>query len=62
MSMLFQDVAATLLALGAVATIVYRIAGIVRPATKAPGCASCSSCPETHDPGKTIKVQVVSRS
>jgi hypothetical protein len=62
MSILFQDIVATALALGAVASIVYRVAGLVRPAKKSAGCSSCPSCQPTPDASKPIEVRVVSRS
>lgn len=47
MDLLFQDALATGLALGAVAVIVRRVAGVFRPPRTfgASGCPSCGSCP-----------------
>jgi hypothetical protein len=42
----FQDVAVTLAALAAAVSIVWRLAGLVRPQRRArPGCSGCASCP-----------------
>jgi hypothetical protein len=42
----FQDIAVTLVALSAAVSIVWRVAGLVRPQPRAkPGCSGCASCP-----------------
>jgi hypothetical protein len=43
-SVTVQDAVVTLLALGAVAALVRRLAGVIRPPGKSAGCPSCPSC------------------
>jgi hypothetical protein len=50
MALLVQDVLVTLLAAGAFALLVQRVARVVRPEAGPPACGSCTSCgprPET---------------
>jgi len=55
---LIQDGIATLIATGAVAALVRRVVGFIRPAaTAAPGC---SSCPSSRCPGDAARTAGVS--
>jgi hypothetical protein len=44
MALLAQDVLVTLLAAGAFALLVQRVARVVGPETGSPACGSCTSC------------------
>ncbi|MGH8639526.1 MAG: hypothetical protein ACREUZ_20515 [Burkholderiales bacterium] len=48
MTEIIQDAVVTVLALGAVAALVRRLAGMVGPSEKGPGCSSCPSCPDAR--------------
>jgi hypothetical protein len=48
MDVAFQDVAVSLAALAAAVSLVWRLAGLVRPQRQAtPGCSGCASCPSS---------------
>jgi hypothetical protein len=49
MTLLLQDVIVTLLSAGALALLVWRVVGVLTPASGSPACGSCSSCaPQPH--------------
>jgi hypothetical protein len=64
MTLLVQDVLVTLLAAGAFALLVQRVAGVVRPRSGPPACGSCASCaprPGTGDAEAVVPMVALRR-
>jgi hypothetical protein len=64
MTLLVQDVLVTLLAAGAFALLVQRVAGVVRPRSGPPACGSCASCaprPGTRADDAVVPVDALRR-
>jgi hypothetical protein len=54
MDLLFQDIAVTTVAIGALAVLLRRVNSIVRPVRNKPACGACAGC----EPRRSISLTV----